>query len=107
MLKQGGWRGFPSGREKVAIELALSKEEIEARYDLAFIFGSDSLGKAHSTYFNDELLGPVSIVCYEKSPHGMAIVYVDSRVDLEVAVPRLLAVFDLDPALVNAPKNSP
>jgi hypothetical protein len=103
MLKQGGWKGFPSGREKVAMELALSKEEIEARYGLAFIYGSDNLGNAHSTYFDDDVLGPVTIICYEKSPNGMAIVYIDSSLELEVAVPRLLAVFDLDPALVRLP----
>ena len=104
MLKQGGWKGFPSGREKVALELALSKEEIEARYRLAFIHGSDNLGKAHSTYFDDELLGPAAILCYERSPNGMASVWVNSSVELEAAVRRLLIVFDLDPTLVNAPK---
>ena len=58
MLKQDGWCGFPSGREKIALELKLSRQEIEKRYGLKFIDGSDSLGRASSTYFNDDLLGP-------------------------------------------------
>ncbi len=107
MLKQNGWKGFPSGREKVALEIALSKEEIEVRYGLAFMHGSDNLGEAHSTYFDDELLGPVTIVCYARSPHGRAIVWVDFRVDLKVAVPHLLTVFELGPTLVNVPRHLP
>ncbi len=29
MLKQSGWTGFPSGEEKIAMEIGLSKAEIE------------------------------------------------------------------------------
>jgi hypothetical protein len=105
MLKQGGWTGFPSGREKVAMEIALSKADIEKRYGLAFVHGSDSLGPAYSTYFNDEVLGPVSIVCYERSPHGRAIIHVDSKLPLREAVTRLLEVFELEYTLVNMPAN--
>jgi hypothetical protein len=107
MLKQGGWKGFPSGQEKIAMELAVSKEEIEEKYALVFIAGSDSLGRAQSTYFDDELLGPVTITFYERSPHGRAFVHVDSQVDLKLAVPRLLTVFDLDPTRVNVPRDLP
>jgi len=105
MLKQSGWAGFPSGRDKVVMELVLSKAEIESRYGLVFVSGEDSLGKGHSTYFIDDLLGPVSIICYERSPHGRAFVLVDSKLELRVAVPRLQEVFGLDPSLVNAPIN--
>src|SRR5258705_12777659 len=103
MLKQSGWTGFPSGQHRIAMELVLSKSDIENRYGLAFIAGEDSLGKGHSTYFIDELLGPVSIIIYEKSPHGRAFVLVDSQLRLSVAVPRLLEAFGLDPSLVNEP----
>src|SRR5262245_24605927 len=83
MLKQTGWSGFPSGREKIVMELVLSKSEIEGRYGLVFISGEDSLGKVDSTYFVDELLGPVTIACYEKSPHGRAFVFIDSRLEFQ------------------------
>ena len=85
------------------MELVLSKAEIESRYGLVFVSGEDSLGKLDSTYFIDELLGPVTIACYEKSPHGRAFVLVDSKLEFRVAVPRLREVFGLDPSLVNAP----
>jgi len=105
MLKQNGWIGFPSGEEMIAVEIALSKAEIESRYGLTFILGSDSLGAAWSTYFNDEVLGPVGIVCYERSPHGRAFVFVDAALELEKAVPRLIAVLGLDKALINVPEH--
>ena len=87
------------------MEIALSRSEIGNRYGLEFISGEDSLGRVDSTYFNDELLGPVTILCYEKSPNGMAIVCVDSSVALRVAVPRLLEVFRLDQSLLNLPRD--
>lgn len=105
MLKQSGWTGFPSGDERVAMEIKLSRSEIENTYSLEFISGEDSLGRLDWTYFNDELLGPVVIVRYENSPSGMAIVYVDSTVALRVAVPHLRALFDLDPSLVDVPQD--
>jgi hypothetical protein len=43
-LKQNGWSGFPSGREKVAMEIAVSRDEIRQLYGLVFISGSDHLG---------------------------------------------------------------
>lgn len=46
----------------------------------------------------------MTIACYENTLRGLALVFVDSQIALEVAVPRLLTVFDLDPALVNAPE---
>jgi hypothetical protein len=103
MLRQSGWTGFPSGEEKVVMELVLSKSDIESRFGLVFISGEDSLGKVDTTYFVDELLGPVAIACYQKSPHGRAIVFVDSRLELKLAVPRLREVFGLDPSHVYAP----
>src|SRR5215469_10762784 len=105
MLKQNGWIGFPSGEEMIAAEIALSKAEIESRYGLTFILGSDGLGAAWSTYFNDEVLGPVSIICYERSPHGRAFVFVDAGLELKEAVPRLIAVLGLHEALINVPKH--
>lgn len=87
------------------MEIALSRSEIENRYGLKFISGEDSLGRGDSTYFNDDLLGPVTILIYEKSPNGMAIVYIDSSVALRVAVPRLLEVFRLDQSFLNLPRN--
>lgn len=104
MLKQSGWKGFPSGNEKPAMEIALSKQEIESRYGLSFISGEDSLGKVYSTYFNDEVIGPATIACYEKSPNGRAVVFIDSAVALNEAVPRLLDVFSLDPSLTIVPR---
>jgi hypothetical protein len=87
------------------MEIALTKEEIEQFYGLAFISGSDHLGNLDSTYFVDDLLGPVTIACYEKSPHpGQAIVFIDSKLALERAVPRLLKVFGLDPSRVDIPQ---
>lgn len=103
MLKQDGWTGFPSGDERCVMEIALSRSEIENRYGLEFISGEDSLGRVDSTYFNDDLLGPVTILCYKKSPNGRAIVNVDSSLALRVAVPRLLEVFRLDQSLLNLP----
>lgn len=103
MLRQDQWTGFPSGIEQIAIEIALSKKEIESRYGLKLIHGSDSLGPCHSTYFNDDLLDSVSIICYENSPHGRAFVYIDAGLDLANAVPRLLHVFQLKPGLTNVP----
>ena len=85
--------------------MALSRSEIESLYGLEFISGEDSLGRADSTYFNDELLGSVTIVRYENSPNCTAMVFVDSALKLRIAVPRLLAVFDLSPSLVDVPAN--
>jgi hypothetical protein len=50
------------------------------------------LGKATSTYFDDDELGTVTIACYELNP-SVGLVHVDSKLRLSVAVPRLLAVF--------------
>lgn len=102
MLKQDGWCGFPSGREKIALELKLSRQEIEKRYGLKFIDGSDSLGRASSTYFNDDLLGSVSILIYDSMPKSAG-VYVDSAVGTHAAIARLIEVFDLNDALLNLP----
>jgi hypothetical protein len=87
------------------MEIALSRSEFEHRYGLKFISGEDSLGRVDSAYFNDEFLGPVTILCYEKSPDGMAMVFIDSALTLRVAVPRLVEVFGLDHALLNLPRD--
>jgi hypothetical protein len=105
ILNQSGWRGFPSGKEMIAIEIALSKAEIESRYGLTFISGSDSLGATQSTYFNDEALGPVTITCYERAPHSRAFVHIDAGLELKDAVPRLLVALGLDESLVNLPQD--
>ncbi len=105
MLKQDGWRGFPSGREKIAMELKLARQEIESRYGLEFIEGADSLGSGSSTYFNDDVLGSVTILVHDATPKT-AEVYIDSELSTRVAVPRLVDVFDLDEALLNLPVES-
>ena len=103
MLKQSGWTGFPSGREKWVMELAVPRSEVETRYDLLFVRGEDSLGPGYSTYFIDDLLGPVTILYYERTSHGRGYVAVDSNLTFKIAVPRLLEVFGLDPSLVGIP----
>jgi hypothetical protein len=103
MLKQSGWTGFPSGREKGVMELAVPRSEIESRYGLVFIQGEDSLGPVHSTYFIDDLLGPVTIHYYERTSHGIGYVFVDDSLTFKVAVPRLLEVLGLDRSLVHTP----
>ena len=103
MLKQEGWKGFPSGREKVAMEIFLSREEVEERYGLKFIEGSDSLGKAVSTYFSDDVLGSIIIVYYELNPKTTGIVMIDGDLELQLAVPRLRHVLQLNETEVDAP----
>ncbi len=102
MLKQDGWRGFPSGREKIALELKLPRADIARRYELEFKSGSDSLGSLSSTYFNDHVLGTVSILIYDSVPNT-ASVYVDSKVSTRFAIPRLVFVFGLDDEFLNLP----
>jgi hypothetical protein len=102
MFKQDGWRGFPSGREKIAMELKLCRADIERRYGLEFISGSDSLGSLSSTYFIDDVLGTVSILIYD-SMSKTAGVYVDSKVSTRFAVARLVNVFGLDEEFLNLP----
>lgn len=85
------------------MEIAMSKEKIESTYGLKFIFGSDGLGNAYSTYFNDAVLGTITIVCYEKSPNNMAIVSADSDIPFRIAIPRLLEVLNLESREANIP----
>lgn len=99
MLKQSGWTGFPSDHEKCVMELAVPRSEIESRYGLEFAPRADG----PSTYFIDDLLGPVTIHYEKSSPYGVGYVFVDWNVKYKVAVPRLLEVFGLDPSLVNQP----
>ena len=87
------------------MELAVPKSEIGSRYGLVFIRGEDSLGPVYSTYFIDDVLGPVTILYYERMSHGRACVFVDSQLTFKVAVPRLLEVFGLDPSLVGIPSD--
>jgi hypothetical protein len=103
MVKQSGWFGFPSGDEKIAMEILLPKSEIERRYQLQFIQGEDSLGKGFSSYFVDDLIGPVSLIYCEAQPPERAFVFVDSAVDLSVAVPRIISVLELDASVANVP----
>lgn len=86
------------------MELALSRSEIERKFGLVFISGEDDLGCVDSTYFNDEVIGPVTIACYHNLASGRAIVFIDSGLERREAVARLLDVFNLDPALTFVPK---
>jgi hypothetical protein len=104
MLKQSGWTGFPSGRYQVAMELMVPRPEIESRYGLVFVeWVQDGMGEVHSTYFIDDVLGPVSIHYYKLLPRRTGMVFVDLKLKLDDAVPRLREVFGLDPSLVDAP----
>lgn len=105
MLKQDGWRGFPSGREKIAMELKLSRKEIEGRYKLEFKEASDGLGREYSTYFNDNVLGTVTILIDDAIPRTAG-VYIDSKLSTRAAIPRLIDVFALSDAFLNLPNDS-
>lgn len=82
--------------------MKLTRKEIEDRYGLEFIGGSDGLGSGASSYFNDDVLGSVSILIYDHIPNTAGI-YIDSKLSTRAAVQRLVDVFALDDAFLNLP----
>jgi hypothetical protein len=101
MLSQGKWPGWPSGDSQFIMDLAMRTEELQSRYGLKFIRERDDLGWFEAAHFIDQVVGPVVIYCYDYSPSGGALVYVDVSVDPTVAVPRLVDVLELERSMVN------
>lgn len=87
--------GWPTGDSKPILNLKREPKELEADYGFKFKREKDDLDWFLGSHFIDEKLGPIVLMQHENSPIPGTTIYVDSGLDLNSSIVRLVEIMKL------------